>query len=72
MDWGRCIERTYKKPSMKIPVNVIFCALFVLRDHTIGMGRHRTRTSVSRLLTPVPIEKVMTLMHVGDLVKPGL
>ena len=63
----RCIERTYKKPSMKMPVNVIFCALFVFKDHTIGMGRHRTITSVRRLLTPVPIEKVTTLMHLDVL-----
>ena len=54
---------TYKKPSMKMPVKVIFCALFVFRDHTIGMGRHRTIMSVRRLLTPVPIENLTTLMH---------
>ena len=65
--WRRFIEMTYKKPSMKIAVNEIFCALFVLRDQTIGMGRHRTMTSVRRLLTPVPIEKVIVLMHLDVL-----
>ena len=54
---------TYKNPSRNIPVVVIFCVRFCLRDHTIGIGRERTMISVSRLLTPVPIENVTVFMH---------
>ena len=54
---------TYKNPSRKIPVNVIFCLRFVLRDQTMGIGKHKTMISVRRLLTPVPMEKVTVLMQ---------
>ncbi len=59
---------THKKPSMKMQVKEIFCVRFVLRDQTIGIGRHRTMTSVIRLLTPVPMEKVTVLIHLDVLI----
>lgn len=61
-------KTTYKNPSRKIPVNVIFCVRLVLRDHTIGIGKHRTMRSVTRLLTPVPMEKVTVFMHLAFLI----
>ena len=58
---------TYKNPSRKIPVNVSFCVRFVLKDQTIGIGKHKTMMSVTRLLTPVPIEKVTVFKHLAVL-----
>lgn len=52
---------TYKEPSKKIPVNVTFCVLFVWRVQTIGIGTARTIISVSKLVTPLAIAKVITL-----------
>lgn len=54
---------TYQNPSKKMPVKVIFCVRVVLKDQTIGIGKHRTMISVIRLLIPVPMEKVTVFMH---------
>ena len=53
-------EMTYKNPSRKIPVNVIFCLRFVLRDQTVvclqvstmlSEGARETQDSLSGLPT---------------------
>lgn len=58
-------KKTYKKPSKKTPSIRVFWARFILRDQTIGIGRHKIMKSVRRLLILVAMPKATMFMHLA-------
>ena len=62
------MSRTYKNPSKKIPVKINFCVRFVCKNQTIGIGKQRIITSVSKLVTPLPTENATKSMNFGLLI----